>query len=325
MSPRVTSSRRTAVIGGFAALLAVTGLVCSGSAYADDGPADPAAEGYVGLCGVDGLNMTGGNIHDKPFVWKAVSSVPAPSALQGHGPVATLYAYQPRPGVPADQWNGDTLTATSNYTGAHPVAQATKIDFTLSDFLNEYPPMVDGLIQLRMYFGNGVSGTSNSQYPQTFIRVTGDHWSVVQGGNVDCATASATSNELVALGKAKVGGLPPASAAPHGGSTYAGYAGQPPQGATTSTGSSDAAASAAASFPSSASSTSSSGSPSSGAASQSAVSSPSSTAADGMASAADSTSSGSAIWPWVAAVVAALGGVIGGAWWYRRRTPKAAN
>lgn len=200
-----------------AAIVAVTGLVRSATAWADDVPADPAAHGYIGLCGIDGKPMTGGSIHDKPFVWEAIASQPPPKEAQGTGLVATLYAFQPRPGVLPGDWNGDQLTATSPYsTPDAPATQATKLDNGLDYVVKDYPPMVNGLYELRMLFGNTQNSGYTDQYAATFIRVEGDHWSVVKGGTVDCDKGKAVSTEIEALGSASAAGTPTASA-PFGG------------------------------------------------------------------------------------------------------------
>jgi len=198
------------------ALLLVGGSLTRSNPAQASIPADPAAHGYIGLCGVDDKPMVGGSIHDKPFVWKAIASQPAPAEARGAGEVATLYAYQPRPNVQASDWSGDTLTATNPYsTPSAPTAQATKLDYTLKDFIDEYPPMVDGLYELRMYFGNRTATAFADSYAATFIKVSGDRWKVVQGGTVNCGKGKAVSTELKAIGTRAAGA--PVASAPYGG------------------------------------------------------------------------------------------------------------
>jgi hypothetical protein len=204
--------------------LACLSILRSAPSRADAVPADPAAHGYVGLCGVDGKPMISGDIHDKPFVWTAVASQPAPREARGARPVATLYAFQPRPDVPAGDWNGDQLTATSPYaTRGAPATQATKLDNGLDYVVKDYPPMVDGLYELRLYFGNSHNSAYTDQYAATFIKVVGDRWSVAQGGTVDCSKGHAVSPEIAAIGKASAAGTPTASA-PYGGPAGTGVA-----------------------------------------------------------------------------------------------------
>ncbi len=199
------------------ALVAVLGLAHSDPAQADSIPADPAAHGFVGLCGVDGNPMTGGSIHDQPFVWKAISSQRAPVEARGEGAVATLYAVQLRPGVAAYDWNGNQLTATDPYSTPNaPTAQSSRLDYPFSTMVKDYPPLVDGLYELRLYLGNSQNTGFTDQYPATFIKVSGDRWSVVKGGTVDCSQGKAVSTEITALNRSKAAGTPSASA-PFGG------------------------------------------------------------------------------------------------------------
>jgi len=193
-------------IGLVAAMLAATVMTPATAAGADTGvPADANAKGFIGLCDQNNHNVTGGSINDTPFVWKAVSSMRPPSSVIGKGQNAVLDIFQPRPQVEAGDWSGDQLTAASFYTDANaPAAQSTLKDIPLSLIVKEYPPLVNGLYELRMFYG--ITSTANlysATYPATFIRVSGDRWSVVTGGTVNCAAAGANSLE-VATGQMSV-------------------------------------------------------------------------------------------------------------------------
>jgi hypothetical protein len=199
----MTCARRRA--GGFtyslfvALVIAATGVLVSGRASADVPSNDPSAQGSIGLCSKDLQPITHGSIHDKPFAWRAVSSVTPPPPYDAPGGKGTLYIYQPRPGVMADQWNGDSMTAASTFTNpGHPMAQATELDFSLADFLNEFPTLVDGRLQLRMFVGARGVGTLASSYPATDIRVAGDTWAEVTPVIEDCRAGSAVSSEIAA-------------------------------------------------------------------------------------------------------------------------------
>jgi hypothetical protein len=202
----------------------LTMLLGAGSARAESVPyKDDAAAGVIGLCNAAGQSITSGNIHDKPFVWRAVASKPPAEPYGSGGTRATLLAYQPRPNAAADQWSGDTLTATSTYTNPrYPMAQATSLDFTLEDFLKEYKPLVNGMIQLRMFVGALGVGTLTDSYPATDIKITGDTWHVVRGGDVPCTQGSATSPEVVPASRPSgsvsgtATGTAPVSTAPSG-------------------------------------------------------------------------------------------------------------
>jgi hypothetical protein len=204
---RMTASHR-AVLGGpvrralaaSVAVLLVSPWVAPAAARAGTPslPADPAAHGYIGLCDEHGNNVSGGSIDSAPFVWKAVASVAPPAAYLGRGENAVLNIYQPRPDSDPQDWSGDSLTAASFYsTRSHPAVQATYADGSLSDFMQEFPPLVDGLYQLRIYFGKINYGLYNATYPATTIRVDGSNWSVVDGGTVNYGGSRGVSNEAL--------------------------------------------------------------------------------------------------------------------------------
>ena len=157
---------------------------------------DPSAHGYIALCDLDGHNVTSGNVHSSPFVWQAVSSLPAPDGYSGKGQNAGLFMYQPRRDVSPADWNGDELTAATLYKGKrYPAAEATYKDFSLADFIKEYPSGWDGLYQLRMHFAKKNYGVYTETYPATVIQVTGNTWHVVQGGTMPCKAVHAKSTE----------------------------------------------------------------------------------------------------------------------------------
>jgi hypothetical protein len=175
--------------------------------------ADPSVQGTIGLCDPSGHLVTRGSIDDKPFIWRAVSSVPAPPPFNGPSRKATLLAYQPRASTPPDQWNGDSLTATSTYSNPNaPMAQATALDFTLKDFLSEYPPQVSGYVQLRVYFAAGGVGTTSARYPALDLHIDGHTWTATHAAPVSCTNGSAESTETVP--GARTAAFPPRHSVP---------------------------------------------------------------------------------------------------------------
>ena len=183
------------VVAAFATGLAFA--VPAGTAWATGLPyKDPAAQGAIGLCDKNGNNITHGSIYDKPFVWRAVGDAAAPLSVRGSGRNATLYAYQPRKGIDPGNWSGEQLTATSAYSDPNvPIAQATARDIALSDYLNDYPPQWDRLIELRVYYGAADGEAITDPYPVADIHVEGTNWTLVSGAKVDCKTGSAISLE----------------------------------------------------------------------------------------------------------------------------------
>jgi LPXTG-motif cell wall-anchored protein len=158
----------------------------------------------IGFCNQAGQPITQGNLSTTPFVWRAVSSQAAEAPYNGPGHSAILYAYQPRQGVDPGQWSGEELTAAATYTDpAHPMAAATDRDESLQDFVQDYPPMWDGLVQVRMYLGASNQTIDSLSYPATVLQVTGNTWHVVSGGNVSCQSGKAVSIETILLPKSK--------------------------------------------------------------------------------------------------------------------------
>jgi hypothetical protein len=188
------------VVRRFGLAVAAAGFalaIPAGSALATSLPyTDSAAQGAIGLCDKNGNNITHGSVYDKPFVWRAVGSTPAPLAVRGSGRNATLYAYQPRKGVDPGNWTGEEIGGTSAYSDPNiPIAQATDRDLALSDYLNDVPPQWDRLVELRLYYGAGDGQLVTGSYPAANIRVDGTRWTLVTGAKVDCKAGSAISEE----------------------------------------------------------------------------------------------------------------------------------
>lgn len=174
--------------------------VWSTAAWADAPPyTDPASTGRLTLCDTAGHSVTSGNIHTKPFVWRAVGSAPGTGPYRSEaGRTAALYGYQPKSDTPPDEWNGEYLTASSAYSNsALPMAGATAADPSLADLLSDYPPRWNGLVQLRMFLGAPRQATKTDTYNSATIRVSGDRWTLLDGGNAPCNSGTAQSAELV--------------------------------------------------------------------------------------------------------------------------------
>ena len=159
---------------------------------------DPGAVGYVGLCNQSGQQVTTGSLSDAPFVFRAVSSQPAPAPYNGPSRTAILVAYLPIQGLPPGDWSGAQLTASSRYSNAQsPMAQATAKDISLGNFIGAFPPKWDGYIQLRMDLGAANQPAYVRHYPALNIYVSGATWTAVGGGPVNCNAGSAESFETI--------------------------------------------------------------------------------------------------------------------------------
>jgi hypothetical protein len=189
---------------------------------------DPGQAGLLTLCNANLQPITHGNINTKPFIWRAVGNVPAPKDYRVKGEVAVLFGYQPRQYTPAGAWSGLPMAAASVYTNPDtPMAQFTPIDEPLSYLTKFFPPIWDNLVELRMYLG-GPGLTEDAQgYAAADLRVTGNTWTMVEGGDASCTSGSAVSDE-VSVGLRGASGKPATS---HTSSKDTGQAGSAASGA----------------------------------------------------------------------------------------------
>lgn len=173
--------RLVAVMAPFAAVA----MLAMPHAAADAPPyTDPASVGHLTLCDTTGHSITHGNIHTKPFVWRAVGSTAGNGPYRSEpGRTAALFGYQPQQGLPPDQWNGEYLTESAKYSNAAlPMAGATAADPSLADYLSDYPIKWDGLVQLRMFLDAPLQPTRTDTYNSATIKISGDQWTLLDGG-----------------------------------------------------------------------------------------------------------------------------------------------
>ncbi len=76
---------------------------------------------------------------------------------------------------------------------------ATSGDDSLADFIQDFSPRWDGFLQLRIYLGTANSQPYSLHYPTLDIQVTGDTWTAVDGGPVNCQSGTAESLESIVL------------------------------------------------------------------------------------------------------------------------------
>jgi hypothetical protein len=161
---------------------------------------DPAATGYLGICNQAGQQVTSGSVSARPFAWKVVSSVPASPPYNDANRTAVLLAYQPRQGFLPGEWSGEAMTASSSYSNpAAPMVAGTARDYSLQDFLSDFPASWNGFVQLRVYLGTANQAPLSSRYPALSLQVIGGAWRAIGGGAVDCSAGTATSLEAVLL------------------------------------------------------------------------------------------------------------------------------
>jgi hypothetical protein len=185
-----------------AGLLAVVGLAAvplSASASTSGAPfTDQNQIGWLTLCDKNGHVQTTGNINSQPFISKVVSSSPTPAKYENG--LATLYAYQPVKGVLPAYWSGDQLTGASFFSDPnHPGVQSTAGDDPLDWFVTGFPLKWAGLLELRVYFTSVGRGAYTFNYPAAILRVTGNRWTLVKGGDTPCSATRSLSSESVML------------------------------------------------------------------------------------------------------------------------------
>jgi hypothetical protein len=197
-----------ALAGG--AVIAVATLVSLGPATvasASSSPVpftDPAQNGSITLCNKAGQAVTSGSMLSLPFIWKAISSTSSPVHYRHHG-LATLYAFQPIEYVAPGDWTGDQLTGSSYFSNfAHPAAAGTAADEPLITFSQGYPLHWQGLLQLRLYYTHANQEPYATTYPTAVLRVTGNTWTMLQGGGTPCSASKAVSLETLALRKNQI-------------------------------------------------------------------------------------------------------------------------
>ena len=107
---------------------------------------------------------------------------------------ATLDVFQPIQYVNPGDWTGYELTDDSIFSNpVHPMAQATYADAPLIWPDKSMPPYWEGLYELRMVFSAVNKQPYDFTYPTAVIRVTGNTWTLVQGGGSSCTDGSAVS------------------------------------------------------------------------------------------------------------------------------------
>ena len=188
-------------VAALALLMGAAALLTAPVASAD-APAVPFVDknvsGALGFCDKTGHEITSGPLDTAPFAWFAAASTAAPSGY-GKGK-ATLYAFQPIKDVDPGNWSGRQLTGSSSFSNAKvPMASGTVLDPALGDFVAAFPPRLDSLVQLRMYFNAPDLTQYRNSYPAAVLKVTSTTWTLVQGGGVNCTAGTAVSNEVAAL------------------------------------------------------------------------------------------------------------------------------
>jgi hypothetical protein len=187
----------------FGGLVAFLPAAATSSATTVAVPADPATKGPLTLCGRNGQQVTAGTLAAAPVAWRTIDVTPAPMGYRTGG-TATLYAFQPRPGVLAAEWSGEQLTGSAQFSDAsHPMVAATPADESLSTYLGDYPLQTPAhLLQLRVYLGAPNSPAYSLTYDASYLQVSGTRWTQLKPGPDDCTSSGKSiSDESLLLPK----------------------------------------------------------------------------------------------------------------------------
>ncbi|MEV5003047.1 hypothetical protein [Nocardioides sp. LML1-1-1.1] len=150
---------------------------------------DARSSGRITLC-LAGERVTGGKLDERPFADVVLGSTGLPEGTDPSGAVATLFAYQPREGVGPEEFSGSPITAAVAFADpARPATRVTKEAWTLQDFVTAFPADLDGYVQLRLVLGTPAGGTLADHYDTADVRVDGDSWELVGGGDASCVDA----------------------------------------------------------------------------------------------------------------------------------------
>jgi hypothetical protein len=219
-------ARRTVTVAALA-----LGALCAGAPFAAASTTsssfkvpftDPNVDGWLTFCNRNDQPITSGSLYTTPFAWKTISSSPPPAGYRNSAARVTLYAYQPIRYVDPGDWSGSLLTAGSTFTNPdHPVVQATNADLALIGFTQAYPPHWDGLLEMRMMYTAVNKPQLQMPYAAAVLRISGNTWTLVEGGGGSCSAGQGVSRETVALPKKDLAKRETTVPGAHGSSAHA--------------------------------------------------------------------------------------------------------
>ena len=192
-TPRRRPARLVWVVAAVVAVI-VIGYVVRQLTRAEEPPyTDAASTGSLTLCDTQGHRVTSGKITDKPIAPIVLGSTRldarVPDQAQG---LATLYGYQPRAGVEASEFSGAPIGGPVAFRDhRRPATRVVKDGYSIKDFTTIYPANDKGFVQLRLILSADGLGVDTDSYDTADLKVTGDTWHVVRGGDASCTDAAA--------------------------------------------------------------------------------------------------------------------------------------
>jgi hypothetical protein len=163
---------------------------------------DEYVDGWLTFCNRNDQPVTSGSLDTVPFSWKTISSAPPPRGYRNGSARVALYGFQPIEYVDPGDWSGSLLTSASAFSNPdHPVVQSTNADVPLIGFVQTYPAHWDGLEEIRMMYSAIDKAQLTTPYAAAVIRITGNTWTLVEGGGGSCSAGRGLSMETVSLPK----------------------------------------------------------------------------------------------------------------------------
>ncbi|MGO4257861.1 Ig-like domain repeat protein [Marmoricola sp. RAF53] len=147
-----------------------------------------------------GTAVTSGSVSAKPFVAYAATSAP----LRSGDDHASLFAYTANPGLAQGAWTGEQLTAANTFpvagapagVGSNPVVKGAATSLSLADYIAGYENTstatgFEDVYEIRLRSSSASQGVGTT-YASTFVKVTGDTWTVTSSP-VNLTSTSTTS------------------------------------------------------------------------------------------------------------------------------------
>jgi len=153
---------------------------------------DPQSSGLLTLCDESGNQVTKGSVDDTPFAPIVLGSTPVDDKVAKDAVVnATLYGYQPRESVDPLEYSGSPIGGPVPFVNHdRPATRVVEDAWSISNFVEVFPAKYDGYVQLRLITSTTGIGAFTDTYDTADIKVDGDSWHVVRGGNASCSGAA---------------------------------------------------------------------------------------------------------------------------------------
>lgn len=153
---------------------------------------DPRSSGLLTLCDESGRQVTKGSVDDTPFAPIVFGQTPVDERVPDGAVVnATLFGYQPREAVDPQEFSGSPIGGPVPFVDrAKPATRVVKEAWSIGDFVEVFPAKQGGYVQLRLITSTNGIGAISEAYDTADIKVDGDSWHVVRGGDADCSGAA---------------------------------------------------------------------------------------------------------------------------------------